>query len=517
MPGLVGREAELRIVAGFLERLSDGPAGLLFEGEPGIGKTAVLAETVEQARGQVCVLCAQPAEAEARLAFAALADLLDPLLGDVLAELPAPQQHALAIALLKEEPGARPVDQRAVSAATLSVLRVLAGNGPVLVAIDDLQWLDQPSARVLQFSMRRLAALPVGVVGCCRLGDGRVPPLDIESVLPEDRCIRIKLGALNHTALQQILERKNLGRSLSRRALLRVMQMAEGNPFFTLELARSLSQEPPNAGTLELPQNLRRLVEHRIAGLSTSARQVLLAAAAAGAPTIELVTSATSGRRDDSLRVLDRAAATGLVTVEGPRIRFGHPLFAASVYSSAWPWERRLTHRRLAPLVDDMEERARHLALGAETADPQVAAVVAAAAEHARQRGAPEVAAELAEHARILTPRERAADYLRRSVQVAEYRFHVGELRQAREAIDSVLRIAPRGPVRADALRLLGEIHYHEDSFPRGDPPVGGGAQGGRQQPRSAVFDQPEPCLRVCCYGRFRGRAAARLSGAAAR
>ncbi len=467
MPGLIGRETELRIVAGFLERLAEGPAGLLFEGEPGIGKTTVWAETVERARGQVCVLRAQPTEAEAQLAFAALADLLEPVFRDVLAELPTPQRHALAVALLKEEPGARPVDQRAVSVATLSVLRVLAGNGPVLVAIDDLQWLDRPSAHVLQFSMRRLTALPVGIVGCCRLGDGHVPALDIESVLPGDLCTRIRLGALSRAALQQILEEKDFGRSLSRRALLRVMRVAGGNPFFALELARSLPQELPNAGgTLEPPQNLRRLVEHRIAGLSRLDRQVLLAAAAAGAPTIELVTSATSGRRDDSLHVLDHAAATGLITVEGSRIRFGHPLFAASVYSSAWPSERRLTHRRLGPLVDDMEERARHLALGTETTDPEVAAVVAAAAEHARQRGAPEVAAELAEHARTLTPGERAADYLRRSVQVAEYQFHVGELRRAREAIESVLRTAPGGSARADALRLLGEIHYHEDSFP---------------------------------------------------
>jgi DNA-binding CsgD family transcriptional regulator len=466
MPGLVGREAELQAAAGFLDRLAEGPAGLLFEGEPGIGKTTVWAETVERARGQSRVLCAQPAEAEARLAFAALSDLLEPLLGDVLAELPSPQRHALALALLEEEPGARPVDQRAISAATLSVLRVLAGNGPVLVAIDDLQWLDRPSARVLQFAVRRLTALPVGVVGCRRLGDGHVPALDLERALLHGHCTRIRLGALSLTALCQILEREGLGRSLPRRALSRVMQAAGGNPFFALEIARSLPQELPATGTLELPQNLRGLVEHRIAGLPKSARQVLLAAAAADAPTIELVTSATSGRRADLLHALDRAAATGLITMEGSRIRFGHPLFAASVYSSAQPWERRLTHSRLAPLVDDLEERARHLALGTETADQQVAAVVAAAAEHARKRGAPEVAAELAEHARILTPPERAAEHLRRSVQVAEYQFHAGELRRAREVLESVLRIAPRGPPRTDALRLLGEIHYHEDSFP---------------------------------------------------
>jgi DNA-binding NarL/FixJ family response regulator len=467
MPGLVGREVELEAAAAFLERLAEGPAGLLFEGEAGIGKTTVWAETVERARGQSRVLCAQPAEAEARLPFAALADLLEPLLSDVLAALPTPQRHALAVALLEEEPGARPVDQRAVSAATLSVLRVLARNGPVLVAIDDLQWLDRPSASVLQFAVRRLTALPVGVVGCRRLGDGHVPALDLERVLNHGHCTRIRLGALSFAALYQILEREGLGRSLPRRVLLRVIRAAGGNPFFALELARSLPREFPAAGTLELPQNLRRLVEHRVAGLPKSARQVLLAASAACAPTIELVTSATSGRHADSLYALERAAATGLITLEGSRIRFDHPLFAASVYSSAPPRERRLVHRRLAPLVDDMEERARHLALGAEMADPQVAAVVATAAEHARRRGAPEVAAELAEHACTLTPPERAAEHLRRNVQMAEYQFHAGELRRAREILESVLRIAPRGPARADALRLLGEIHYHGDSFPQ--------------------------------------------------
>jgi len=209
----------------------------------------------------------QPGEAEARLAFAALADLLEPQFGDVLAELPAPQRHALAVALLKEEPGACPVDQRAVSAATLSALRVLARNGPVLVAIDDLQWLDQPSARVLQFAMRRLTALPVGVVGCRRLGDGHVSALEFERALPHGHCTRIQLGPLSLAALYQILEEEGLGRSLPRRTLSRVVQAAGGNPFFALELARSLPRDLPAAGALELPQNLRRLLEHRIVGL----------------------------------------------------------------------------------------------------------------------------------------------------------------------------------------------------------------------------------------------------------
>src|SRR6266487_712912 len=188
MSGIVGRDAELGAAEEFLGRLRAGPAGLVLYGPPGIGKTTVWAEAVERAGRELWVLSARPAEAEAALAFGALADLLEPVPRGVFEQLPGPQRHALAVALLREEPGPRPVDQRSVAAATLSVLRALAATRPVLLAVDDLQWLDLASAHVLGFVLRRLGALPVGTLACLRASEGRAVPFDPGRALASGRC-----------------------------------------------------------------------------------------------------------------------------------------------------------------------------------------------------------------------------------------------------------------------------------------------------------------------------------------
>ncbi|MGH2720733.1 MAG: LuxR C-terminal-related transcriptional regulator, partial [Actinomycetota bacterium] len=411
---------------------------------------------------------AHPVEAEAHLGFAALADLMEPMLDEVAPALAEPQRHALAVALLRERPGPGRLDQRAVSAATLSVLRLVASEGPLILAIDDLQWLDRPSARVLEFALRRLGRLPVGMLACERLGEDPPVPLDVTRTLPAGRVRRIRLGPVSLAALHHLLK-EQLGRSFPHRMLVRVEQVSGGNPFFALELARGLPPDASVAAALRLPETLRRVVDDRLTGLPRAARTALLvAAAAAGSPTVDLVTSAMPGPREDSLRALDQSVDEGVIGIDGPRIRFTHPLFAAGVYSSAAPSERRLVHRRLAALVDGFEEQARHLALGAEAAGEVLAGTLAEAAEHARRRGAPEAAAELAERARALTPPERTSDRHRRSIQAAEYRFHAGELHRAREDLEAVLAENLAERERADALRLLGEIRYQQDSFPEG-------------------------------------------------
>lgn len=213
----------------------DGPAALIFTGEPGIGKTTVLLAAAERARASsAVVLAAYPVEAESELGFTALADLLAPVVDELLPALPEPQRHALAVVLLLEEPGRRPLDQRAVCAATLSGLRMAAAKGPVVLAIDDLQWLDASSARVLDFALRRLGGLPVGVVACERAGAGSPPGdraagvrLDVGLALPAGRCARHVLGPLSLGALQQILKR-GLGRSFPHRTLVRVARVAGG-------------------------------------------------------------------------------------------------------------------------------------------------------------------------------------------------------------------------------------------------------------------------------------------------
>ena len=463
--GVVGRDQELEAAAEFLGELESGPAALVFEGEPGIGKTTVWAAAEELAPRDFVLLSTRPVEPEVQLAFAALADLLAPVVDEALPDLPGPQRHALAVALLREDPGPRRLDRRAVFAATLSVLRALAASRPVLVSIDDLQWLDRPSASALEYALRRVGELPVGILACERVADESLVSLDLERTLPEGSCRRVRLEPLSLAALHEILKRQ-LRRSLPRRTLLQVERTSGGNPFFALELARSLPQgADPNSAILSLPHNLLELVRERIERVPRRARKALLAASALGAPTVELVSAAMGRDHGEALHSFERAESAGVVVLEGAHVRFAHPLYAAAVYSSATPRERRLIHRRLSEVVADGEEQARHLALGAEQADEQLASTIEAAAEHARRRGAPEVAAKLSELARALTPPDRKAERRRRTVQTAEYLFHAGELQRAREMLEGVLRAAS-GRERVDALRLLGEIRWHEENFP---------------------------------------------------
>ena len=469
LDGVVGRDAELAVASAFVQAVSTvaGPAGLVFAGEPGIGKTTLWAHVLRQARDRaITVLSARSVAAEARLGFAVLADLLEPVAADVLAQLPEPQQHALAVALLRANSGRRRLDQRAVGAATVGVLTALARTGPVIVAIDDVQWLDRPSARVLAFAARRLSGLPVGLLACERIGADQKPELNFVLALLGGPVERRTLGPLAVTDLRQIVETR-LGRTLSRQALGRIGQVAGGNPFYAVEIARSLPDRP-SAGqaVIPLPDSLSELVAVRLALLPERARRVLLPVAALRSPTVGLAATGIGAPLDESRRALEQAEAAGIAELSGSAVRFAHPLFASAVYSSAAPHERRQVHRRLAAAVDDVEESAWHLALAAHEPDAQLAGTLDAAAEHARARGAPEAAFDLTEQALELTPPGLAAEFQQRSVRAAEYRYHSGELARARDLLGGVLTQAPVGRVRADALRVLGEIQYHEQSFP---------------------------------------------------
>ena len=181
---VVGREPELARIDAFLARVPGGARALLIEGEPGMGKTTLWLAGVEEAAGRSYrVLSASPTDAEATFAYAGLGDLLEAADADALAPLPAPQQRALRVALLREEPEGRGPDPGTVAVAFLNALRGLARNGPVLVAVDDVQWLDGPSALALGFAMRRLRDEPIGVLlarphkrshyDACMVGSGR--------------------------------------------------------------------------------------------------------------------------------------------------------------------------------------------------------------------------------------------------------------------------------------------------------------------------------------------------------
>jgi len=369
---IVGRERELAEIAEFLEAIPAGAATLLIEGEPGIGKTTLWQAVVAGARERSWrVLESRPVESEAKLSFAAVGDLLEEELDETLPRLPGPQRRALAIALLREEPrGPRP-EQRSIAVAVLGVLRSLAEAGPVVLAVDDVQWLDTASARVLEFALRRLRREPVGVVLASRV-EGPAPlPLGLDRGL-SGGLRRIRVGPLSLSAIHEIVL-AGLGVAFGRPILRRIHEASGGNPFFALELARALQRqrgpiEP--ADRLPVPDELHALVTDRLAALPEKTREALLLAAAISEPGLPMLAAAIG---EDPQRHLVPAFEAKIVQLEDGTVTFAHPLLASAAYSQALPSRRREIHRRLAALVSDAEERARHLALSTEGPDEEVA------------------------------------------------------------------------------------------------------------------------------------------------
>ena len=205
---VIGREVELDIVTQFLAAMTvDGPAALMMRGEAGIGKTTIWHAAVQNARhAGLTVMSCRPGSAEAELPFAGLGDLFADVSDDVLDRLTTPQRQALDVALLRVDARTSPLQQRAVSTAALNTLTDVARSAPVLLAIDDLQWLDLPSVRVLRFVMRRLAPSPVGVLVASR-SDGVDDPLDLADALPAERVKRLIVGPLSLSEIDYLLPR----------------------------------------------------------------------------------------------------------------------------------------------------------------------------------------------------------------------------------------------------------------------------------------------------------------------
>jgi DNA-binding CsgD family transcriptional regulator/exonuclease VII small subunit len=346
-----------------------------------------------------------------------------------------------------------------VSVASLGVLRALAASGPVLVAVDDVQWLDVPSARVLAFVVRRLEDAPIRVLVALRVGAGG-DPLGLGRTGPVP-LQRVPVGPLPEEAMIRLLRARTEER-LPRPALLRLHRISEGNPLLALEIARALTEQgarPPAGEPLPVPGDLQELLGARLAALPASAAAGLLVVAAAARPTEELVVTATSGR-DRASAGIERATTAGILYRAGNRLAFTHPLLGSTVYAGAMPQARRRVHRRLAELVVDPEERARHLALAASGPDHQVARALEEAGRHARRGGAPDAAAELLELARRLTPPDDGAALLRRSVEAAQYHFDAGDAPRATAMLEEAVTTARPGRDRARILFRLASISW---------------------------------------------------------
>src|SRR5688572_28346081 len=226
---VIGRESELAILHRFLDSIPTGPSALLLSGNPGIGKTTVWKKGLAGAQlRRYCTLSCRPVEAETRLSYAALGDLLEPVLEEALPKLPEPQRRALEVALLRSPSSGTRADQRAVSLAVLGCLRSVASTSPVAVAVDDIQWMDLPSVRVLQFVVRRLKDEQVGLMTAARGARTDDDPLGVVPAFPEDRVHAVNVGPLSLDALERVL-RDNVGEGFPRTTVLGIHEMAGGN------------------------------------------------------------------------------------------------------------------------------------------------------------------------------------------------------------------------------------------------------------------------------------------------
>lgn len=366
---------------------------MLIGGEAGIGKTVLWQAVAARARARgYCVLSCRCEQAEAQLSFVGLADLIGGAAPRVLDALPELQRQALAAALLREAPqGGGDLDPRTVATGFTAAVANLAGVSPVVIAIDDVPWLDAPTARVLSFALRRLAGSHVGWLCTSRTPAAITDPLSLERSL-DRHFTRVELGPLTAGDLRMLLDRRQ-PRTHTRTVLARIIDASGGNPLFAQEIANALASKAENATRVraQIPESVRALVSERISRLRTGARAALLAASAMSHPTLAIL------ERASSPAAVAEAEETDLLEVDGERVRFRHPLYASAVYERASTSRRRKLHRRLADLLEDEEERARHLAMTTQAPNEGVALALEGAAARARARGAWDAAADLLE------------------------------------------------------------------------------------------------------------------------
>jgi len=443
----LGRAAELGEVERFLEPARAGRA-LVVCGEPGIGKSTLWEAGAGLARSRgFAAWCARASYAEAQLSFAGLADLLEAAGAGVLAGLPVPQRRALEVAVRRAEPDGAPPEPLAIAAGLLGALRVAAGAGPVLVAVDDLPWLDAASAGAVVFAARRLAGEDVRFLVSRRAGR----PSGLETVLEPAGVVRVELGPLSLGAVSALLAAR-LARALPRRVVRQVFQTCGGNPLFALELGRAVLEHgvPEIGAALPVPAVLGELFGARVAALPPGVRRALLAVALSAGLTGQELAAVT-----DPLVVEDGQAA-GVLVAEGGRVRAAHPLLAAAAAGRAGAAERRDLQAALGMAVGDPVLGARHRALAAPGPDAGLAGEVAAAAGRAAARGAIADAAELAGQALRLTTAG-SGEYDGRLLALARYLIDAGEHAQATGLLAGRIGALPAGPVRAAAYLLLGE------------------------------------------------------------
>lgn len=273
----------------------------------------------------------------------------------------------------------------------------------------------------------------------------------MEAGLAETHSRRLRVGPLSVGALHRLL-RERSGRTFGRQTLLRVHEHAGGNPFFALELARTLESEADPLRALPVPDTVEELVRERIGELPAASREALAFVAAAGTASTSLL-----GRAGLTAAALAPAFEAGILERDESAVRFTHPLLASVVYADLAAQSKH-AHARIAALADDPLVRARHLALSHTSPDEAIAEMLDDAAAQARARGASQLAAELAEQAWRLTPADARTAFRRRALAAARAEHAAGEWTRSRSIAERLLAQTDSGRLRADALLLLAEL-----------------------------------------------------------
>jgi DNA-binding CsgD family transcriptional regulator len=442
---LVGRANEQQAIDSLLEGARQGlSAALTFRGEPGIGKTALLDYATESA-ADFQVLRVAGVESEMELGFAALEQLCRPMAAHF-ERLPDPQATALKVSLGLRS-GESP-DRFLVGLAVLTMLSELAGQGPVLCAVDDAQWLDQASAQVFGFVARRLEAESTVLLLAGRSSDNRTEL----SGLPV-----LALGGLSEADAGQLLSLALAGR-LDQGVHNRIVAEAQGNPLALLELPRA-SVPTELAGGFGIPESaavagrVEESFRRRIEQLPGPTQRLLLLAAAepVGDPDLLRAAARKLGLDADAAGPAETA---GLLRVRG-RVAFRHPLVRSAVYGSATDHDRRVVHRAIAEVTDpgtDPDRRAWHQAGASSAPDEDVAAELERSAERAQARGGVAAAAAFLERATALTPEP--GRRARRALAAARAKLMAGSSDATRK-LAAVAEAGPLDPLDSARLDLL--------------------------------------------------------------
>jgi DNA-binding CsgD family transcriptional regulator len=446
---LLGRAVECARVDRLLSEAMAGRSGaLLVWGDPGIGKTALLEYAADRSEG-MAIVRARGVESETQVPFAGLLELLRPLLGE-LERLPEPQAVALRGAL-----GLGPAvdaDRFIIGAATLSVLAAAGERLPLLVLVDDLQWIDPSSAAAIVFSARRLLADAIAMILVARGGE--------EEAVSAWGLPRLRLEGLDREASEALLAR-HAGRAVSAELADRLFLATAGNPLALVELANEAPERAVDllGVGLATETGVERAFLRRTDFLSLETRRALVVAAAAESGEMATIQRASRLLGIDP-GALEEAERAGLIVVLDARLEFRHPLVRSAVYHAAAAPERRAVHRAIAETCAgerDLDSRAYHLAAATFGPDEAVAAALEQAAMRAGARGGHAAAAVALERAARLTPGndERRAGRLLASADAA---WAAGDTTQAMRLVEDALERCSDRRQRADGLRLKGYV-----------------------------------------------------------